>query len=172
MQTWLVHMREPRRALRDLGWPGFIAFQLMIGGSALAAIVHPIFLIFVGRWLLSGQPVITDAEGWDDVFVWLAGIVLAFGYAVSGFIGYVGLARRNLHSAARTLIFTPIHWILLSIAAWRALLQLIHEPYKWEKTEHGLAKNSRFATMNPPSAVPQPLTDTAAGQRRRPQRYA
>jgi glycosyltransferase XagB len=34
---------------------------------------------------------------------------------------------------------------LLSLAAWRALFQLIVAPYTWEKTEHGLAKSSRLA---------------------------
>jgi hypothetical protein len=37
----------------------------------------------------------------------------------------------------------PVYWLLLSIAAWRALLQLIRDPYVWEKTEHGLARSSR-----------------------------
>ncbi len=43
MQTWLVHMRQPRRLLRDLGVPGFSAFQLIVGGNVLAALVHPLF---------------------------------------------------------------------------------------------------------------------------------
>jgi hypothetical protein len=34
---------------------------------------------------------------------------------------------------------------MLSLAAWRALFQLIFAPYVWEKTEHGLAKSSRLA---------------------------
>jgi hypothetical protein len=35
---------------------------------------------------------------------------------------------------------------MLSLAAWRALYQLVAAPYLWEKTEHGLAKSSRRAT--------------------------
>jgi hypothetical protein len=35
-----------------------------------------------------------------------------------------------------------MHWLLLSIAAWRALFQLLLDPYRWEKTEHGLARTS------------------------------
>jgi len=43
---------------------------------------------------------------------------------------------------------TPVHWLLLSLAAWRALYQLAAAPYAWEKTEHGLAKSSlRAANM-------------------------
>jgi len=41
------------------------------------------------------------------------------------------------------LLLTPVHW-LLSLAAWRALYQLVFAPYAWEKTEHGLAKSSRL----------------------------
>jgi hypothetical protein len=33
----------------------------------------------------------------------------------------------------------------LSLAAWRALLQLVRDPYHWEKTEHGLARTSQLA---------------------------
>jgi hypothetical protein len=35
--------------------------------------------------------------------------------------------------------------VILSFAAWRALYKLIRDPQEWEKTEHGLAKNSRRA---------------------------
>ena len=48
-------------------------------------------------------------------------------------------------STAWALLFTPVHWLLLSLAAWRALFQFAIAPYAWEKTEHGLAKHSRIA---------------------------
>ena len=44
MQTWAVHMRTPWRLARELGLGGFLAFQLIVGGNALAALVHPLFL--------------------------------------------------------------------------------------------------------------------------------
>jgi hypothetical protein len=43
-------------------------------------------------------------------------------------------------------VLTPLHWILLSVAAWRAVFQLFTAPFAWEKTEHGLARSSRRAT--------------------------
>jgi hypothetical protein len=45
------------------------------------------------------------------------------------------------------MLLTPVHWLLLlrSLAAWRALYQLLFAPYAWKKTEHGLAKSSRRA---------------------------
>ena len=44
MQTWLVHMRHPLRIARELGLSGFLAFQLVVGGTVLSALVHPIFI--------------------------------------------------------------------------------------------------------------------------------
>jgi hypothetical protein len=56
--------------------------------------------------------------------------------------------RRGLLSTAWILLLTPVHWLLLSLAAWRALYQLAAAPYAWEKTEHGLVKSSlRAANM-------------------------
>jgi hypothetical protein len=37
----------------------------------------------------------------------------------------------------------PIYWLLLSFAAWRGLYQLLRDPFRWEKTEHGRARTSR-----------------------------
>src|SRR5262249_1066522 len=55
MQTWLVHMGEPVRLLRELGLPAFLTFQLMVGGNVLAALVHPLFMAwFVLSWMRGG----------------------------------------------------------------------------------------------------------------------
>ena len=53
--------------------------------------------------------------------------------------------RRGMHGMAWVLVLTPVHWLMLSLAAWRALYQLVAAPYAWEKTEHGLAKSSQRA---------------------------
>jgi len=71
---------------------------------------------------------------------------LVSGYAISMALGLVGLWRRKLLSQAWVLALVPVLWLLLSAAAWRALFQLFRDPYRWEKTEHGLAKTSRSAT--------------------------
>ncbi len=143
MQTWLVHMRQPRRLLCELGWPGFCCFQLIVGGNALGALIHPLFLAGLAAVALTGVPLWTDNT--------LTGVVLSsiyvstatLGYLVSAGLGWLGLSRRGLTANAWVLLLTPLHWLLLSIAAWRALYQLIAAPYVWEKTTHGIARHSR-----------------------------
>ncbi len=144
MQTWLVHMRQPRRLLDDLGLPGFLTFQLVVGGNALAALVHPLFmaaLIYFGAI----KPIWANGSSVTAILIWFYAASVAAGYLASALLGWLGLVRRGLSAEAWILLLTPVHWLLLSLAAWRALYQLVVAPYAWEKTEHGLAKNSRLA---------------------------
>jgi hypothetical protein len=34
-------------------------------------------------------------------------------------------------------VLLPVYWLLHAFAGWRGLLQLIRDPYTWEKTVHG-----------------------------------
>jgi hypothetical protein len=145
MQTWMVHMRAPRRLLRDLGLPGFLAFQLMVGGNVLAALVHPLFMGAMIYSIVSGVPMWKGGGIAVSVLVALYGVTVVIGYFTSAFLGWFGLMRRGLLATGWVLLLTPVHWLMLSLAAWRALYQLIAEPYRWEKTEHGLATSSRLA---------------------------
>lgn len=147
MQTWFTHMQSPGRLLRDLGPLGFLSFQLIVGGNVLAALVHPLFLTGILVASFSGEPLWRDDNLAIAVLGTLYGTTAAAGYLVSAAFGWLGLRRRGLLSAAWALTLTPLHWLLLSLAAWRALCQLIVAPYKWEKTEHGLARNSHYSPI-------------------------
>jgi cellulose synthase/poly-beta-1,6-N-acetylglucosamine synthase-like glycosyltransferase len=144
MQTWLVHMRAPARLIADLGAAGFADVQLLAGGNALAALVHPLFLTGLVYSIARGIP-IWQAETFSlAVLATLCGATVVVGYLASIFLGWLGLVRRGLRDIAWVLAFTPLHWLLLSAAAWRAFVHLVVSPYAWEKTEHGLAKTSRL----------------------------
>lgn len=144
MQTWLVHMREPAALLRQVGPAGFAAFHLMVGGNVLAALVHPLFVAaLIGLAFESAGTWSGDRLSVTLGVLYAA--TAAFGYLSSAAIGWLGLSRRGLRSSAWVLALTPLHWLLLSLAAWRALYQLFTAPFAWEKTEHGLARSSRRA---------------------------
>ncbi|MGZ8373016.1 MAG: glycosyltransferase family 2 protein, partial [Rhodoplanes sp.] len=143
MQTWLVHS-APIRLLRDLGPAGFITLQLVVGGTVLAALVHPLFLAALALELAAAEPSAgEDLRG--GLLSALYGSAFIGGYFTSVILGLVGLARRRLLSTAWVLLLVPVHWLLLSLAAWQALWKLVRDPYRWDKTEHGLARTSRKA---------------------------
>jgi cellulose synthase/poly-beta-1,6-N-acetylglucosamine synthase-like glycosyltransferase len=160
MQTWLVHMRAPRKLMRDLGPRGFVVFQLLAGGSVLSALVHPLFLAKLSWDVASAHTSAAEALVGSPY----AGLLLS-GYLASTMLALFGLARRRLLKCAWALLLMPIYWLLLSIAAWRALDQLVRDPYRWEKTEHGLARNSRL--MADTGALTANVRSIAAGRPRR-----
>jgi hypothetical protein len=144
MQTWAVHMRSPRRLYKDLGPCGFWTFQLVVGGNVLSSLIHPIFIISVIHAAAVGRPLLS-ADSQATALTWLFGMSLTSGYLLSIVLGIRGLARRGLLAHAWVLVLVPVHWAILSLAAWRAVYKLLRDPQGWEKTEHGLAKNSRRA---------------------------
>jgi glycosyltransferase XagB len=141
MQTWLVHMRRPGRLVRDLRPAGAIAVQLFLACNVLAALVHPIFAAALGYSLLAGAPLtaVTSFNSWP-----IFATTFLCGYASTIPLDLIGLKRRRLLGHGWVLVLTPLYWFLLSLAAWRALIQLICDPQRWEKTEHGLARTSRL----------------------------
>lgn len=93
----------------------------------------------------SGAPMWRGDSATVAVLAAVYGLTVVVGYLTSAFLGWLGLLRRGLLSTAWIPLLTPVHWLLLSLAAWCALYQLAFAPYAWEKTEHGLAKSSRQA---------------------------
>ena len=41
----------------------------------------------------------------------------------------------------------PAYWMLISIGAWRGLMQLVTKPFYWEKTDHGVSHIDRIKTV-------------------------
>jgi cellulose synthase/poly-beta-1,6-N-acetylglucosamine synthase-like glycosyltransferase len=143
LQTWAVHMRHPFRLWRDLGPGGFLVFQIVVGGAVLAALVHGVFLGVLAGQLASGMFWSAKTGTFDLMFAGLYVTTLCTGYAMSALLGFIGLSRRRLLGSAWYLAGLPVYWVLLSVAAGRAVFQLIRQPYRWEKTAHGLARTSR-----------------------------
>ena len=42
----------------------------------------------------------------------------------------------------------PAYWVLLSIASWRGLIQLIKKPFYWDKTSHGVTKATKSTSWS------------------------
>jgi cellulose synthase/poly-beta-1,6-N-acetylglucosamine synthase-like glycosyltransferase len=139
IQTWCVHMRRPQRLWQEAGPSGFLALNLMVGGSVLTALLHPVLLYE----MLAGVvvPAFQGSPSWfstgQDIPLHAATVLAGYGSSVA--VGLLGLAQRGQLSRGWIMALTPLYWICLSIAAWRALGQFVWNPYHWEKTDHGLA---------------------------------
>jgi len=160
MQTWRVHMRAPRRLWQDIGWRGVASLNLLVGGNILTALAAPVLVLGVAA---EASGVMNARHGFhvaDGPMMKLHAASLLAGYASTIIIGLIGLIRCRRLDLAWVLLLTPLYWLLLSLAAWRALGQLLTNPYHWEKTEHGLSRCRGART--PPSGIAPPLQEAAS----------
>lgn len=138
MQTYLVHMRDPRRLFRTIGFLPFLGVQLLIGGTFMTFLINPIL------WLLFLFWVIFRPLWMESVFpLWLltlSTLNLIVGNAMGIYLNMLAVFRRKLFHLTFYSLVNPFYWILHSIAAYKALWQLFTKPFYWEKTVHGLAK--------------------------------
>jgi cellulose synthase/poly-beta-1,6-N-acetylglucosamine synthase-like glycosyltransferase len=143
MQTWIVHMRAPRRFLKESGFAGFAILNLLVGGNVLTGLAYPVLLGAVVLEAFAHIDSDSTLSPFSGTFAELHLTAIAAGCFSSVAVNVIGLMRRGILHEAWVLLWTPLYWCLLSVAAWRALFQLFRDPYRWEKTEHGLARHSR-----------------------------
>jgi hypothetical protein len=142
MQTYLVHMRQPGRLNTELGLRGAIGFHALMGGLILSALVHPLFYALLGYFAVIGDLFAPTETSFGAVFWAIAWINLGVGYAISILVGVLSVCRRGRLRLALSALLMPLYWLLISLAAYRALYQLARDPYRWEKTEHGTDRTS------------------------------
>ncbi|MEZ5926145.1 MAG: glycosyltransferase [Hyphomicrobiaceae bacterium] len=148
MQTLLVHTRQPLRLLREMGPVGAATFITLLGGTLLSAIVHPASVGIVLWQAYAGELMSWPGTPLGNTVVTLSASNLVLGYAGAILLVLVSAIRRRAWRLLPSIALVPVYWLLISVAAYRALLQLLTAPHKWEKTEHGLSRRRRPPKFN------------------------
>ncbi len=134
-QTALVHLRHPRDLHEALGTKGFVLFCLFVGGTPLLAMLNPIFWALTIIWWVFHphllQTIIPSFTYYIGQICWLAGNC----FVLYSWLLSTRNPKERLWLAA---ILSPFYWVLMSIAATKAIGQLVTAPSYWEKTVHGL----------------------------------
>jgi len=142
MQTWLVHMREPVRLYRALGWKSFAGFQCFIGLSTFTFLSAPVVwllsLLWVGQLAHMHSIVFPAWLGWFTI-VNLCLNIFSHWYFTFYCVKQYHRHQPSMRSAA---LLYPLYLVLHSVASYKALWQLIVNPHFWEKTTHGLARHT------------------------------
>jgi hypothetical protein len=66
------------------------------------------------------------------------------GICVVFLVPALGVWRRGAVDLWRWLPGLPLYYLLVSLAAWLALIEYCNRPFVWNKTEHGRARSSRY----------------------------
>jgi cellulose synthase/poly-beta-1,6-N-acetylglucosamine synthase-like glycosyltransferase len=140
MQTLLVHTRRPIHLMRSAGFRSFFGCVFFVGGTVLAGLLNPVFWAFYLIWLG------LSAASFDPIFpqslLFLCLFNLLAGNGAFTYLVMLAPIRRGWLELIPFSFTLFAYWVLISIAAYRALWQLLRNPYYWEKTEHGLSRHT------------------------------
>ncbi len=138
MQTYLVHMRKPLELYRSLGHVGFWGFQFFIGGNVVTILAMPFTYTMFGIWLATQSSVFDAIFPPAVLYVSLFNLLIGNGMFI--YLNMLGAFKRHYFRLIPYALTAPVYWVLMSIAGYKALWQLIHNPFYWEKTTHGLSQ--------------------------------
>lgn len=153
-------MRNPIRFFRTIGFKGSLGYIAIIFGTPFLPLINPIFWAMLIIWFLFEPSWIQSM--FPGLLYYVAAVQLILGNFVFMYMNMVGsyyvirdcaLKKRQpfSYSLIRYGLLTPLYWVFMSIAAYKALFQLFIKPFYWEKTNHGLTNNAP-----PPSATGDP----------------
>lgn len=137
LQTWLVHMRRPRQLRRELGTWAFLRFNLFVAGTPVLAALNPVSWLLVLAWFTLQPQFVKDVMPAPVYYAGLASWLL--GNFTFYFLNLGVAARFQEWRVFKSALWLPAYWVMMSLAAVKALVQLVVNPNYWEKTQHGLS---------------------------------
>jgi cellulose synthase/poly-beta-1,6-N-acetylglucosamine synthase-like glycosyltransferase len=137
LQTFFVHARLPGRLrLPPLGFRGWIFLIFFVGASSVFALVNPFFWALATWYAVTGDALLDPVFG--PVSGPLAAGLMGVGNVLCIVMTVLGPLRRRAWRLMPWGILAPIYWAMISMAAWRAVFLFARDPFRWEKTPHGL----------------------------------
>ncbi len=134
MMTYASHMRDPVLLWRQLGPRQFLGFQILFLGSIIQTLLAPLTLSLWALALGLGHPV-GIVMPWGGVVA--MSVLFAAGEMLSILVGVVGLTKSG-HRISRFWVPTlHLYNPLGALASYKALWEMVHKPFYWDKTSHG-----------------------------------
>ena len=154
LQTWLVHMRHPVLLARQIGWRGFLEFNAFVGGTPLFSLINVAFWALTVAWF-SVHPALIK-ELFPAVVYYPALFCFVIGNMTMAYLYVIAARISKQPSLVWTALLVPLYWLMMGLAAVKALWQLAVSRSLWEKTIHGLTGPSR-PEKSIGAAVPEEL---------------
>ena len=138
MVTAAVNTRHPWRFAREVGVRGVLGMLGLIMATPVAFLAYPLALGFTVLTYVGVQFIGLDLPDWVVV---TSVATFGFGNLLMIVSAAVAATWRYNWRIGLFAVFSPVYWLLHSIAAWRALIQVVNDPHRWEKTPHGLTED-------------------------------
>jgi cellulose synthase/poly-beta-1,6-N-acetylglucosamine synthase-like glycosyltransferase len=136
LQTSIVHMRQPLNLRRDLGLKAVLRLINLTGLVPILSAFNFLLWSAMVVWLVARPEAITLMFPPITYYTSLALLAVAAPMSIfASLTTTVALGKPYLWWAA---LLVPLYWMVQSVAALKALYQLVFRPSYWELTVHGL----------------------------------
>jgi cellulose synthase/poly-beta-1,6-N-acetylglucosamine synthase-like glycosyltransferase len=143
LQTLISHLLAPHRLLLEAGPVATLTFLVLALGTLLGTLGYPFFLLGFTLAVLNGSLLNPDSP--LELLLSATALTLTgAGVGVVFLVPALGAWRRGAVDLWRCLPGLPLYYMLVSLAAWLALIEYSNRPFAWNKTEHGRARSSRY----------------------------
>jgi glycosyltransferase XagB len=136
IQTWLVHTRDLGSAFKEFRLKGLASITLLIGATPFLASINLfaglctlVFIIGVPHEVYTVFPLAA---------IYIGVTLTLLGNAATVYLSVLAMVYTKESKFAWISLLYPIYWLLMALAATKAIYQLIRKPFYWEKTLHGL----------------------------------
>lgn len=127
LQTLSVHTRQ----WGGMGWRGWTGMSLTLLAGVASAAVHATCIAWIGAValtsLISGKAPPAPPLGMSVLIIGTFTALLAIA---------MGARRAGVRFGPREMALAPLYWCLLSLAFVHAVVRLVVEPHRWDKTPH------------------------------------
>ncbi len=160
IQSYFVHMRDPKAFLQDFKNPHLFTFQIVIGGKVLSMLINPLLWILTISYFVFRPTLGHFIESFfPGPLLYLAVFSAVVGNFLYFYYYMIGCAKRGYYDLIKFGFLVPIYWLMMSVATWIALYKIIAEPHYWFKTKHGLHLNSDKTINQANLVIGQELVD-------------
>lgn len=139
IQTYFVHMRDPRSFIENGSIKDFLIFQLSIGGKILSMFINPMMWVITISYFVFRASLGPFIESFFPTTILYIGVFsLILGNFLYLYYYMIGCAKRGYDDLMKYVFFVPFYWLGMSAAAWKAIYEVVVKPHYWSKTIHGL----------------------------------
>ncbi len=165
-QTGLVLLRHPIETARAMGPVRYASSLVVVASMPVTLCAQLVFWITLCAYFLlhsTGGDVHYIKAVFPEPFLTLGLTSLLLGNFAILLAFVSAVYERRRYELIKWALVAPVYWLLMSIAAWKGVLQLFRRPHFWEKTAHGLAVEpaTAQAAVALPKGVRQPVTRRA-----------
>lgn len=160
IQTYFVHTRNLFAFFQSTRKINFITFHLIVGGKILSMLINPLMWIITISYFAFRATLGPVIESFYPMPVlYMAVFSLVIGNFLYMYYYMIGCAKREYDDIIKYVLFVPFYWLAMSLAAFKAIYEVIVKPHYWFKTKHGLHLNNDGSANHASKMIGNNLVD-------------